>query len=46
MLGRKYWAEGPLSEHSAKKDWGEGSTQLTLVFFISSNKVYFSEEDV
>src|SRR2546427_6215443 len=33
MFGRKYWAESPLSEHSAQKQWPEGSDSFRIEGF-------------
>src|SRR6266568_4641062 len=33
MLGRKYWAESLLSEHSAQKTWGETSNSFRMGVF-------------
>src|SRR5689334_23359557 len=45
MLGRKYWAESLLSEHSAKKRWAEGSTRFPVLGLLCRVHIIFQAKD-
>src|SRR2546421_661718 len=45
MLGRKYWAEGLLSELSAKKRWAEGSTRFPFLGSLCLVHIIFQAKD-
>src|SRR5438270_3851827 len=45
MLGRNYWVESLLSEHSAQKRWAEGSTRFPVLGFLCRVYIIFQAKD-